>query len=278
MDFNLDKAKGAVHQIVTRLETRFTNFNISEIIKSGSMGHGTVVPDHYDIDLVLYSRDIRADDVIRQNGFHYWTAQLKEFIEREFGISSTIPGYNHRSVQFACQYEGVRLEVDLLVSPYWDPPSDFYQFLRRVPRPHHHIFTVCASKWQVKFFDGVENEAKEYIRRAKAWRNRVWSIDKIGRPSSYLISLLVVKAYETAGQFAGPEGVKRMLVYLVKSHDKDIYWERFYSLREYSDLLPARPRIVDPANPANNVWESGFMTGDSSVLIRKIDTIDLSRL
>jgi hypothetical protein len=126
----------------------------------------------------------------------------------------------------------------------------------------------------VKFFDSVENKAKEYIRKAKSWRNRVWSVDKNGKPSSYLISLLVAKAYEMAGQF-GPEGVKCQLVHLVKSHDKDIYWERFYSLREYSDLLPARPRIVDPANPANNVWESGFMTGDSSVLIRKIDTIDL---
>ena len=39
---------------------------------------------------------------------------------------------------------------------------------------------------------------KEYIRRAKAWRNREWMGSTKGRPSSYLISLLVVKAYEIA--------------------------------------------------------------------------------
>ena len=39
---------------------------------------------------------------------------------------------------------------------------------------------------------------KEYIRRAKAWRNREWMGSNEGRPSSYLISLLVVKAYENA--------------------------------------------------------------------------------
>ena len=39
-------------------QTRFKGFNISEIIKAGSLGHGTAVPGHYNIDLVIYSRGI----------------------------------------------------------------------------------------------------------------------------------------------------------------------------------------------------------------------------
>ena len=42
-------------------------------------------------------------------------------------------------------------------------------------------------------------KTKDYIRRAKAWRNSVWS-GKDGRPSSFLMSLLVVRAYENAGR------------------------------------------------------------------------------
>ena len=44
-------------------------------------------------------------------------------------------------------------------------------------------------------------QVKEYIRRAKAWRNRMWPQDEggEGKPSSYLMSLLVLKAYETKG-------------------------------------------------------------------------------
>ena len=34
------------------------------------------------------------------------------------------------------------------------------------------------------------------IRKAKEWRNREWEGDGKGRPSSYLMSLLVVAAYE----------------------------------------------------------------------------------
>ena len=37
-------------------QTSFKSFNISDVIKGGSLGHGTVVPGHYDIDLVIYSR------------------------------------------------------------------------------------------------------------------------------------------------------------------------------------------------------------------------------
>ena len=32
----------------------------------------------------------------------------------------------------------------------------------------------------------------------------------------------------------------------------------FYEKRKYPSLLPPRPRVVDPANPANNVWVTGF--------------------
>ena len=43
-------------------------------------------------------------------------------------------------------------------------------------------------------------QARELIRRAKAWRNGVWpdGVYCIGRPKSYLISILVLRAYEKA--------------------------------------------------------------------------------
>ena len=61
-----------------------------------------------------------------------------------------------------------------------------------------------------------------------------------------------------------------------------VYWadglNDFYTRAEFKDLLPSRPRIIDPANPANNVWETGFIPrACSSVLVSKIRTIDLSR-
>ena len=35
------------------------DFSVTEVFKGGSMGQGTAVPRHYDIDLVLYSKEWR---------------------------------------------------------------------------------------------------------------------------------------------------------------------------------------------------------------------------
>ena len=48
-------------------------------------------------------------------------------------------------------------------------------------------------------------QALEYIRRAKAWRNNAWDDDESGQPSSYLVELLVIKAYENGGRIDSPE-------------------------------------------------------------------------
>ena len=55
--------------------------------------------------------------------------------------------------------------------------------------------------------------------------------------------------------------------------------------------LPSYPRILDPANPINNVWKTGFKTykpgerisdyepgdGNATLLRERIHTIDLSQ-
>ena len=74
-----------------------------------------------------------------------------------------------------------------------------------------------------------------------------------------------------------------------------VYWAdglgHFYKRSDYKDLLPSRPRVVNPANPSNNVWVTGVKgyrpgespsdydpgDGNTALLKRYIHTIDLSR-
>ena len=51
----------------------------------------------------------------------------------------------------------------------------------------------------------ISLQVLEYIRRAKAWRNNTWNDDESGRPSSYLVELLVIKAYENGGRIDSPQ-------------------------------------------------------------------------
>lgn len=77
-----------------------------------------------------------------------------------------------------------------------------------------------------------------------------------------------------------------------------IHWEDgragkkyYYRRRDYSRLLPSRPRIIDPANPANNLYitgignqppnerDSDYEPGDGNwaELKEHIHTLDLSK-
>ena len=50
----------------------------------------------------------------------------------------------------------------------------------------------------------IHVQVKEYIKRAKAWRNKEWADGDGGMPKSYLLSLLVVKAYEMCRENSNP--------------------------------------------------------------------------
>ena len=62
---------------------------------------------------------------------------------------------------------------------------------------HKYILIVCVC---TIYDTAIWKQVKEYIRRAKAWRNRMWANGGEGKPSSYLMSLLVLEAYETKGR------------------------------------------------------------------------------
>ena len=85
-------------------------------------------------NLPVCNPDINPETVVAHRGFGHWIGQLKVFIDREFNLTSHTYGSNPRLLQFEYSYQRVTLSVDLLVSPYWSNPRDFYQFLRRVSK------------------------------------------------------------------------------------------------------------------------------------------------
>lgn len=62
-------------------------------------------------------------------------------------------------------------------------------------------------------------QVKEYIKRFKAWRNQNWPKggDTRGRPKSYLLGLLMVRAYEKS-RFKSEAYIEAELHELVRNH------------------------------------------------------------
>ena len=76
--------------------------------------------------------------------FQPWLSQLKQFIDRIQGFTLKFPRSVDRfSVQFSYEVSHrLLIDVDLLVSPYWNEPQDFYDFLRQVPRDDRQSLSV----------------------------------------------------------------------------------------------------------------------------------------
>nr|CAC82934.1 putative (2-5)A-2 synthetase [Suberites domuncula] len=305
-------AERAIGQLVSTLQQdlqRYTGISVTEVVKAGSMGHGTTVPGNFDIDLVLYSSNVEGDNV-RDYGYGSYLKKLEEFItdRRVFGWGTIS---NVSTTRYAVQFKYQNnVDVDLLVSPVWwdyspNRPDKFFLYLRdKVPNDAEtrHRFSVNASKWQVAFMKSRPSKVKELITRAKAWRNRLWpkSEGGRGRPSSFLISLLVLRAYENqenqrSGYASNDERrTTERLKSIVRNHrSMNIYWEEYYRARDYPTLFrSSTPRLIDPANPANNVYQSGIGSypknqrshdyadcgdGDWSDFERKVEQFDLEK-
>ena len=71
-----------------------------------------------------------------------------------------------------------------------------------------------------------------------------------------------------------------------------VYWEHYYSLGHYRSVVPSSvPRIIDPANPSNNLYDTGIGyycanekscdfeqgDGDWTAFKKKIHTVDLTK-
>ncbi|KAL5477772.1 hypothetical protein EMCRGX_G024614 [Ephydatia muelleri] len=268
------------------------------IIKAGSLGHGTAVPGEFDLDLVIYTGDIDADQIAgSRDPYRPWLSKIKELLKRVPDVVLE-PVDPTRPLGHAVHFTyKATVDVDLLITPTWDSPDGYYQFLRGVEERRRFSFSVGASQWQVEFYSHRPNEVKEYARRAKVWRNKKWPKETggNGKPKSYFLSILVLKAYERAvqsGQQRIAYNTTLELKNLVKNHKTlDIYWEQYYTLASYRDMIPSPPRIIDPANPSNNLYYTGIGRyypnskasdyeegdGDWTLLVRYIDSIDLTK-
>jgi hypothetical protein len=304
-----EEAKEAVEGLVLDLKEKLEpecGLRPTEIVMGGSLGHGTALPWKFDADIVIYSEDIETQEV-EKSGYDRWLGKIHHFMQKDEDISECYQLQNITAHGLQFIYEGV--DMNLLLSPYWVRPGDYFKYLSTISPALRFRFSASAAKWQVQFFKQQSSQSKDLcrdlIKRAKAWRDHTWPRGSggTGRPSSYLVSLLVAKAFENSQKKMGvfstmnpdtlalrtTEELKNMLL---NHKTLDVYWEHYYSLGHYRSVVPSSvPRIIDPANPSNNLYDTGIGyycanekscdfeqgDGDWTAFKKKIHTVDLTK-
>ena len=75
--------------------------------------------------------DVSLDD-LRSLNLKRQLRDLHEFLEKRFPSKYKHQFTTQHAVQFEFTEKGITLEVDLLLSAYWDNPQELYTFLRTV--------------------------------------------------------------------------------------------------------------------------------------------------
>jgi len=240
-----------------------SSHKISRILKAGSYGKGTICRMRLELDVVLYMEDYTPDR--HEETLRFFLALFEK----------SAPGFTQvRKVTHAIKMLfNQSVSIDLL--PTTTLLEGAMGFIPLSPT-HRDLMSAAAAKDQCTFIKEQSQLYKDLVRVAKFWRKQITWATKAVRPSSYLLELLMLHAYQqhyASMAVMKKDGTKRqMLASIFRDFLKSvtemnattfICWNAFYSetvARQHIFTTPARkdgdkrnPVIVDPANPTNDV-------------------------
>ena len=260
-----------IEQIIDFCQTRLP-FRVTRVAKGGSLGHDTATKSRSDIDLVLYSDDLP------KTGHTRWlpsiisalASLLKDAQKMLTKAEKSLPKLTLISTtQYSVQFTVGDLDVDLI--PCFDWRNDYssanlYQTIKE-ERPMDYIWYLSAAcEKESDFIRKQPIKIKDMIRMVKHWRNGILWKDQFHRPSSLLLSLLVIGAHEdlvkkgASNLLITPESMLQRLTDIIqRKHELRLEWSTNYSETARA-MFPMKtcPVVRNPSNPSDNVAETGL--------------------
>ncbi|XP_038079132.1 2'-5'-oligoadenylate synthase 3-like [Patiria miniata] len=269
-----DTCSKAVNEVVKTIQkicsTDKVVFDVSKIVKGGSLGKGTMVKDFSDIDLVAFICPPQLKPV-KEVGLHNYQQQLKTILtdlkrelEIEIGERSRSFRTTNFSVQFSIRVDREWLDVDLLPTAKNVPDDkkgklDLFQTMLAESWWDRKFYSVSFVKSQLEFIQDQDGCVKELIRLVKYWAHKKLPGNL---HHSYPLELITIFRWQRGGKqkrFSLALGLKSVLLMLTSLRGIRTYWKGRYSKafanQVIDKLYTTRPVMLDPINPTSNVFE-----------------------
>nr|XP_039274346.1 uncharacterized protein LOC120348292 [Styela clava] len=268
-----------LHLELTRFVNNSLPLRLTRIVQAGSIGTGTMCGNRTDVDFILLTPDLP------KNGHAAWLPGFVHAITKlmcEAVDEGKLEGFSefyHNAYTVQFMYND-KIEVDLYWTFDWNSEGAggydalYNELLKQHNSENLLWFCSAAAERQKIFIEEQPDQVKDLIKVVKNWRNTVDWIDAKWKPPSYLLALLLVRAYEIAcheveGSLPSNRTVINSFVNLVltskneKEPNIKLSWGRFYDPGDYSieytgttdGNAASFPLIQDPANPLNNIAE-----------------------
>ncbi|XP_038076302.1 2'-5'-oligoadenylate synthase 1-like [Patiria miniata] len=271
-DFDTD-CREAVDTVVRYLHrdcsTSIFLFDVSKVIKGGSLGKGTMVKDLSDVDLVAFINPPHmtslgsTDPQVYRNNLKAVLEQLEAALRRHPWVR-----FNRSDaylVNFAVEVRSAAsdprwVDVDLLPTADNISGSTMGSLFRKMLQMRGYdrgFYSASLVKFQREFVKNLPAYVKDLIRLVKYW---AYTCLPPALRKSYPLELITIHRWEEAGRpsrFKKAQGLRDVLQTLTDLNQLKIYWMEHYDrvLAELSieKLGLTNPIVLDPANPTNNV-------------------------
>ncbi|XP_038076301.1 2'-5'-oligoadenylate synthase 2-like [Patiria miniata] len=247
-------------------------FDISEVIKGGSLGKGTMVKDLSDVDLVAFINPPHMtslgsiDPQAYRDKLNAVFKELEAALRRTEDISVRINRSDAYLVNFSVEVRSAAanhprwVEVDLL--PTADNISgitldSLFRKMLQMRGYDRGFYSASLVKFQRDFVKYQPVYVKELIRLVKYW---AYTCLPQALRKSYPLELITIHRWEEAGRpsrFKKVQGLRDVLQTLTDLSRLRAYWVEHYdealAERWIEKLGCSNPIVLNPANPTTNV-------------------------
>ncbi|XP_022096928.1 2'-5'-oligoadenylate synthase 1-like [Acanthaster planci] len=273
-EFDADCRKavdGVVRYLHNICSTDRSLFDVSKVIKGGSLGKGTMVKDLSDVDLVAF---INPPDMHSMGELtpQRYRDQLRAVLEKLEGALILLPSVKiirrdayliNFSIEVQSSVDQRRrvVDVDLLPTAHniaeYASLGELFEDMLEMRGYDRGFYSASLVEHQRDFVKNQPGYVKELIRLVKYWAytNLPPTLRK-----SYPLELITIHCWEEAGEpsrFYKAQGLKDVLETLCDLSQLRTYWSSYYdeALAEISiqTLRFKNPIVLDPANPTANV-------------------------
>lgn len=226
-------------------------FNLSHVVKAGSVGKGVAISNYADAEVVFFlnglpttGHDVWLPPILRATA-----GALSEKLPADFKIEGL------QVVEDSIQLK-VRgfLTLQVRISPMFNGFAELMQVMRSRHPEERKYYSASLAEQRVQFVTRQPASVKATIRLLKWWREQqAWS-SKLCRPSDDILELMAVYSAVQTKPKDQRQSIANVMSLLSRFNELRIVWSNFYTKAEvWEPLLHHRPLLMDPTNPFVNI-------------------------
>ncbi|VDI54823.1 2'-5'-oligoadenylate synthetase [Mytilus galloprovincialis] len=262
---------------VVKLVHRHPKYSVNQVIKGGSIGKGTAIRGHIDVNLFVVLNNFKSVEHLKEsmeNVIHHFRDYLKPAVEREgSNIEIRIMGQTPLTLQFDLRSSDDSPWFDVDLIPIVDVWSSWLlgfaggvqsTYSTMELKPHlRKYYAKSLAKLQIEFVKSMPTKVKDLICLLKYWK-----YTEEVQLTSYCIELLVIHIWRENGKpnnFTMKQLMIKVVGLLVTFGESTISFSDHYAPSDYiQELGRTPPYVLDPSNPYQDVASDPNISTDCS--------------